>query len=172
MFVMADSDVAVFLLRRAPRRTSFLAWASLVGPQVALLHLPKGFRGARDGTPCRCEIYENGVAKEAIDAIVRRTTAVRSAPAFVFLQTRSGAALSSVSDPRIGSSDLTKVRAALWDFVEGEAASDPAEEPSPARIKSVGKTSTEAASSPPSMPAVSFAAKPWWCKLFRSAPGC
>jgi hypothetical protein len=172
MFVMAGSDVAVFLLRRAPRRTSFLAWASLVGPQVAVLHLPKGFRGARDGTPCRCEIYDNGVAVEAIDAIVRRTTAVRSFPALVFLETKSGAPLSTVSDPRIWSAELTKVRAALWDFIEGEAASDPAEEPSPAQITSVGKTSAEAGPDALPMPAVSFAAKPWWCKLFRSAPGC
>ena len=114
---MPGSDVAVFLVSRARRQTPFLAWASLVGPRVALLHLPKGFRGARDGTTCRCEIYENGVAEEAIDATVRRTSAVRSAPAFVFLESRSGAALSNVSDPRIWSSELTKVRAALWDFV-------------------------------------------------------
>ena len=169
---MAGGDVAVFVQRRAPRRTSFLAWASLVGPQVGLLHLPQDFKGARDGTLCRCEIYQNGVVAEAIDATVRRTKVVRSAPAFVFLETKSGAALSTVSDPRIGSSDLTKVRAAMWDFVESEAASDPAEEPSPARITSGGKTATDAGSGPPAVPVLNLTAKPWWCRLFRSAPGC
>ena len=169
---MPGSDVAVFLVNRPRRPTPFLAWASLVGPRVALLHLPKGFKGARDGTTCRCEIYENGVAVEAIDATIRRTAAIRSAPAFVFLESRSDATLSNVSDPRIWSSDLTKVRAAMWDFVEGEAASDPAEEPSPAPIKSVDKTSAAAGPGTPAFPPVSFAVKPWWCKLFRSAPGC
>jgi len=87
---MPGSDVAVFLVSRARRQTPFLAWASLVGPRVAVLHLPKGFKGARDGTTCRCEIYENGVAVEAIDAMVRRTSAVRSFPAFVFLSQARG----------------------------------------------------------------------------------
>jgi len=168
---MAGSDIAVFLLRRAPRRTSFLAWASLVGPQVAVLHLPKGFSGARDGTPCRCEIYQNGVAEAAINATVRRTKAVEAAPAFVFLESKSGAAVSKVSDPQIWSSDLTEVRAAMWEFVAAEAASDRADEPKPARIKSAGKSS-EAGPGTPARPMISFAVKPWWCKLFRSAPGC
>ncbi len=168
---MPGSDVAVFLVSRARRQTPFLAWASLVGHRVAVLHLPKGFRGARDGTTCRCEIYENGVAEEAIDATIRRTTAVRSAPAFVFLESRSAAAVSNVSDPRIWSPELTKVRAALWDFVAAEAASDPADDPRPANVDSKAKTSTAAGPGTPAVP-VSFGGKPWWCKLFRSGPGC
>ncbi len=169
---MTESRVAVFSLGRAPQHGSFLAWASLVGPQVGLLHLPKGYKKARDGTSCHCEVYEEDVVEEAIRATVRRTTSLRSAPPFVFLDSRVSAAVTEVSDPRIWSTDLKQVRLAMWDFVAAEAEYDPVDEPEPAQIESLRKTSTRAPLRTPSVPMLGPGGKPWWCKLFRSAPGC
>jgi hypothetical protein len=170
--VMSGSRVVVFSVGQARRQSTFLAWASLVGPEVALMHVPKGFRRAPDGRPCHCEIFVDGVAEEAIGATVRRTSALRPAPPFVFLDSSSRVAVTDVSDPRFWSSDLTQVRAAMWDFVAAEAASDPVYVPRPGPIESVGRASTEAGPGTPDTALPAGAAKPWWCKLFRSAPGC
>lgn len=182
---MADSRVAVFLLDDTPRQSPFLAWASLVGPQVALLHLPKGDQQVEDGTPCRCQIHVGGVADEVIDGTLRRTTVLRSAPPFAFLDTRADAAVTQVSDPRFWSPDLRKLGRAIWTFVADQAASDPDQRPrlQPAagddRESSEEESPTKAdddayppAGAGDSDIVVNLAAKPWWCKLFRSAPGC
>jgi hypothetical protein len=168
---MAGSRVAVFLLD-AQQQHRFLAWASLVGPQVALLHLRKGSKQVSDSTPCRCEIYQSGIAKEAIEATLTRTAVLRSAPPFAFLQSGSGAPVTEVSDPRIWSTDLEDVGRAIRDFVAAQAASDPVKVPKPVAVASAGTDSAEAVHAAPYSAAQGAAWAPWWCKLFRAAPGC
>lgn len=126
----------------------------------------------RDGTKCHCEIYQDGVAEEAIGATVRRTERLRSAPRFMFLASSSGAAVTEESDPRLRSTDLKEVRAAMWDLVAAEAESDPVDVPRPAHSERAVKTSIAAVQGSPNVAALGAGARPWWCKLFRSAPGC
>jgi hypothetical protein len=169
---MVDSRVAVFMVDHPQRPSPFLAWASLVGPQVGLLHVPKGDQHVQDGTPCRCQIYDDRGAAETIDATLRRTAVLRSAPPFVFLDSRSDAAVTEVSDPRFWASDLKKVRRAMWDFVALEAESDPAHHPKPSNVAPAGRVASGAYEGESAAALQAAAAKPWWCKLFRSAPGC
>jgi hypothetical protein len=171
---MADTRVAVFVSGHTPPQKPFLAWASLVGDQVVLLHVPKNeVEQITDGTPCHCEIYEDGDAEQSIGATLRRTTVLPSAPPFAFLDTSSNAAVTEVSDPRFWSSDLDKVGLAMWEFVATEHQSDPTHLPNQSNATSAGQTSAAAVQRESSLgPQGPAAARPWWCKLFRSAPGC
>jgi hypothetical protein len=166
---MSGSQLAVFTLDSAGRPGPFLAWATLVGPQVALLHLPKGDKKARDGRACRCEVYEGGVAEQAVDATVQRTAVVRSAPRFLFLDSSAAVPPTQVSDPRFWSADLDEVRTAMWEFVEAEARLEPAHTPSPTTIETPTNRVAETGTTTTTLGA---GGKPWWCKMFRTGPGC
>jgi hypothetical protein len=155
---MADTRVAVFLLGRGSSDDVFVAWASLLGSQVALLHGPG--KRLRSGARCSCAVYEGGVQTETIYGAVRRTQAVRSAPPFVFLEQSSAAPVSEPTDMRLYSTDTAKVGQAMWDFVHNQAATDPTEVPDYPLTGGVD------------VPLAAAGKKPFWCKLFRSAPGC
>ncbi len=168
--VMAHARVAVFTRRRRGRPASFVGWASLVGPRIAVLHaLQVEPRLVPDETPSQCVVYQGGKPKESLTGSVQWSRLMSRAPLFVFLDSGSLAPVTTWSDPRLEGSDQ-EISQALWEFVAAEAKSDPVKSPKLAPITATPPVTEPAVVA--TAPLQLQAARPWWCKLFRSGPGC